>query len=275
MKKMIPVLFALTVAVLFSACGQKTADSEKTSLKGDAYGAGGALSLSEIDSMTDKEKDASVDCSPGTSAGADEAETATAVPVVCEGGPTTGVYLPEADVYVGRFEQDSLGARLSAADAEKVCGIIGKYKMDQFSWDNISDYTIVVNGVYYSYDSSGGIVTKDDTHADMLSEFDRKEFNRIIGVKAERCGNDETLASDADTVTDTFIVERAAGTHLELRKADGGDTALYSCDYGRLAGADEMKFSEGDQVVVRYDREVMETWPVQMTVREIYPAEWN
>ena len=164
---------------------------------------------------------------------------------------------------------------MNAADAEKVCEIIGRYKIDQFSWDNISDYTLVVNGVYYSYDSSGGIVTKDDTHADMLSESDHKELNRIIGVKAERCGNDETLASDADTVTDTFIVERAAGTHLELRKADDSDTALYSCDYGRLAGADEMKFSAGDQVVVRYDSEVMETWPVQMTVREIYPAEWN
>lgn len=275
MKKMISVLFALTVAVLFSACGQKTADSEKTSLKGDAYGAGGALSVSEIDSMTDKEKDASAAYSAGASAGADEAETATVVPTVCEGVPTTGVYLPEAEVYVGRFEQDSLGARLSAADAEKVCEIIGRYKMDQFSWDNISDYTIVVNGVYYSYDSSGGIVTKDDTHADMLSDSDHKELNRIIGVKTERCGNDETLASDANTVTDLFVVERASGTHLELRKADGGDTALYSCDYGRLDGADGMKFSAGDQVVVRYDREVMETWPVQMTVREIYPAEWN
>ena len=79
MKKMISVLFALTVAVLFSACGQKTAESEKTSLKGDAYGAGGVLSVSETDSMTDKEKDTSVDYSPGASAGADEAETATAV----------------------------------------------------------------------------------------------------------------------------------------------------------------------------------------------------
>ncbi len=273
MKKMIFVSFLLIIVFIFSACGQKTetAVNEKSSLSNDAYGAGGALSVSETDSMTDKEKDTSAAYSAGASAGADEAETATAVPVA--GDSVTGVYLPEADVYVGRFEQDSLGVRLSAADAEKICGIIGRYKMDQFSWDNISDYTIVVNGVYYSYDSSSGIITKDDSHADEFSESDRREFNKTIGV-TEADAN-ETLASDADTVTDTFIVEKAAGTHLELRKADGGDTALYACDYGRLDGADEMKFGEGDQVVIRYDREVMETWPVQMTVREIYPAEWN
>ena len=255
MKKTILIISALTLIVLFSACGQKTAGSEISSSSDGAYGAGGGLSVGETGPITDTADGNSLRSSPGTDK-----------PV-----PTTGGYPTGTEVYVGLFEQDSLGARLSAENAEKVCEIIGRYRIDRFSWDNISDYTLVVNGTFYSYDSGSGIITKDDTHADMLSDADRIAMNEAIGAKPD----DPPATVTGTTVTDTFVIERVSGTHLELRKVVGGEVEdpLYSCDYGRLDGADEMKFSAGDRVRIRYDREVAETYPMQITVREIQSAD--
>ena len=82
------------------------------------------------------------------------------------------------------------------------------------------------------------------------------------------------------TITGTFIVKQVQGTLLTLHMYDpakGGElkSGAYTADYGRLDGSDQMHFNVGDVVTVRYDQEVAETYPMQLTVREIYPAAWN
>lgn len=80
------------------------------------------------------------------------------------------------------------------------------------------------------------------------------------------------------TLTDAFIVRKVSGTYLELSKVIYGEDTeklIYSCNYGELDGSDDMHFNVGDVVTIRYDREIAETYPLQLTVREIYPAAWN
>lgn len=85
-------------------------------------------------------------------------------------------------------------------------------------------------------------------------------------------------ADDGTTILDVFIITKVSGQYLELHRVIyGNDTEklLYCCTYGHLDGADDMVFHVGDEVTIRYDREVAETYPLQLTVREIYPAVWN
>lgn len=86
-----------------------------------------------------------------------------------------------------------------------------------------------------------------------------------------------TIIYLSDTKTDLFVVTDVMDTYLELQKVVGNDVekSIYCCDYGNLELADEMHFKVGDEVTIRYDKDVAETYPLQLTVREIYPASWN
>ena len=82
------------------------------------------------------------------------------------------------------------------------------------------------------------------------------------------------------TIIGTFIVKQVQGTLLTLHMYDaakGGElkSGAYTADYGTLDGSDKMHFAVGDVVTIRYDQEIAETYPMQLTVREIYPAAWN
>lgn len=81
------------------------------------------------------------------------------------------------------------------------------------------------------------------------------------------------------TIIDTFIVKEVHGTNLVLARYDRNNgeykEGLYSCNLGELDGSADMKYNVGDVVTVRYDQEIAETYPYQITVREIYPAVWN
>ena len=96
----------------------------------------------------------------------------------------------------------------------------------------------------------------------------------------------ETTAAEIPTsrtgtmITGTFIVKDVQGTLLTLYMYDaakGGElkSGAFTADYGGLNGADQMCFSIGDIVTIRYDQEIAETYPMQLTVREICPAAWN
>lgn len=79
------------------------------------------------------------------------------------------------------------------------------------------------------------------------------------------------------TVTDTFIITKADGTYLELNRLIENDTEKlkYCCDIGNIDGSADMNFKAGDYIVLRYDLEIAETYPLQLTVREIFPPVWN
>lgn len=78
-------------------------------------------------------------------------------------------------------------------------------------------------------------------------------------------------------ITSTFIITKVNGTHLELNKLVGDDVEklTYSCDLGNFDGSSDMNYKVGDYIVLRYDQEIEETYPLRLTVREIYPPEWN
>lgn len=86
-----------------------------------------------------------------------------------------------------------------------------------------------------------------------------------------------TIINLTETTTDLFVVTDVMDTYLELQKIIGKDVekSIYCCDYGDLELADEMHFKVGDEVTIRYDKDMAETYPLQLTVREIYPAQWN
>ena len=84
-------------------------------------------------------------------------------------------------------------------------------------------------------------------------------------------------ANSAATITSTFRITKVNGTYLELNKLDGSDVEklTYSCDLGNLDGSADMHYKVGDYIVLRYDREIAETYPLQLTVEEVYPPVWN
>ena len=91
---------------------------------------------------------------------------------------------------------------------------------------------------------------------------------------------EEPTAGTGTTVTDTFVVKKVQGTLLTLAKYDIKaqqelNSGAYTADYSGLSGSADMHFAEGDVVTIRYDQAVAETYPMQLTVREIYPAAWN
>ena len=154
-KKALAFLSALTIIASFAACG--TVDNPETDKTAAA----------------------------GYSHSAEQSSETVSIPEATESSQ-------ENNVYVGRMEQNSLGASLPDSKAKTVRKIVGRCKMDQHSWDNISDYTLVVDGTYYAYDSVSGILTKDDTHAEMLSNADRLALNAAIGIE-----DDPTTAPSA------------------------------------------------------------------------------
>ena len=88
---------------------------------------------------------------------------------------------------------------------------------------------------------------------------------------------EEPTAGTGTMVTDTFLVKKAQGTLLTLAKYDVNSqqelkSGVYTADYGKLAEEYDLYFSEGDVVSIRYDQEVAETYPMQLTVREIHMA---
>lgn len=165
--------------------------------------------------------------------------------------------------------QTSDSVKQNRSQSRKVIEIINGNSFNSHSWDNINDYKIQVNGVDYYYDSKSGIITKDDTHAVKLSSEDKASLNSICN----ECETSTTAADSGTTITDTFIVKEVNGTDLTLARydMDNGEykEGLYSCNYGTIYGSYAMHFNAGDIVSVRYDKEIAETYPYQMNVREI------
>ncbi len=79
--------------------------------------------------------------------------------------------------------------------------------------------------------------------------------------------------------SDVFIIKEVNGTNLKMEKMIIGtndtEKQIYSCDYGELSGSADMIFNVGDAVTVVYGKDVMETYPMQITIKEIYPASYN
>lgn len=84
-------------------------------------------------------------------------------------------------------------------------------------------------------------------------------------------------AISGTTITSTFRITKVNGTYLELNRLDGNDVEklTYSCDLGNLDGSADMHYKVGDYIVLRYDPEIAETYPLQLTVKEVYPPVWN
>ena len=159
--------------------------------------------------------------------------------------------------------------QLNRSQLRKALDIFNRNNFDSPSWDNINDYKITVNDIDYYYDSENGIITKDDTHAVKLSAEDKSAMNRICS----ECKSAVT-AETQKTITDTFIVKEVNGTNLTLARYDikNGEykEGLYACNYGNLYGSYSMHFNAGDIVSVSYDKELAETYPYQMNVKEIH-----
>ena len=103
------------------------------------------------------------------------------------------------------------------------------------------------------------------TSVDKENFFETTEVNTATVPAAYPVITGETLA-------DTFVITKVSGTYLELRKIIyGGDTEklVYSCDLGNLDGSADMTYKVGDYITLRYDKEIAETYPLQLTVREI------
>jgi len=82
------------------------------------------------------------------------------------------------------------------------------------------------------------------------------------------------------TRVDNFIVKEVDGTvltlsHYDIDTHDELKAGLYRGDYGETDGSADMHFKVGDIVTVRYDVQVKETSPFQITIREICPTAWN
>lgn len=101
--------------------------------------------------------------------------------------------------------------------------------------------------------------------------------SKTEGSSAKPDENQHPSTYTGTTVTDTFIITKVSGTYLELRKVIGNDTEklLYCCSLGDMTGTDDMQFKVGDGITLRYDAEIAETYPLQLTVREIFPAAKN
>ncbi len=88
----------------------------------------------------------------------------------------------------------------------------------------------------------------------------------------------ELTTALADTIN-MFIVKETDGTKLTLSRYEVGNgelkEGLYTCNYGNLYGSYAMIFNVGDIITVRYYNENKETYPYQIEVAEINPAEWN
>lgn len=190
----------------------------------------------------------------------------------------------EKGVYVMTIYQNNFPDPLSDTEANEIRSIIGKYSMNTHSWDNLPDYTIIIDGTYYSYETSSGIITRDDTHADKLSEADKNVINKIIKATEKQSSTvvKETVVATVGhpaTVTNLFIIKEVNGKNLIMSKYEAGNgelkEGLYSGNYGNLDGSADMHFNVGDIVTVRYDYDIQETYPMGITIREIYPAQWN
>lgn len=87
------------------------------------------------------------------------------------------------------------------------------------------------------------------------------------------------LPDTGEWTSDVFIIKEVNGTNLKMEKMIIGtndtEKLIYSCNYGELDGSADMIFNVGDAVTVVYGKEVMETYPIQLTIKEIYPATYN
>lgn len=270
MKKLL-LMCTLLVVLSLCACGKSGPVPAETS-SGD-YTAEASETLSELIS----EIDLPTSVPPESKEDEEQEngiETAYTDPTVT----AVGGGVENKGVYVTLVEQNSIPGSFPEAKADKVRVIIGRYKMDKPSWDNLPDYSVIVDGVYYSYESESGIITRDDTHADMLTDSDRRALNKIIGVP-DRSAENRQQSPAKNILTDTFIVKENHGSTLFLARYDRNNgeykEGLYACDYGKLDGSDLMEFNVGDVLTVRYDEVLQETYPYGMTVYEIYPAAWN
>lgn len=202
----------------------------------------------------------------------------------CQTMPSATSNSRDKGVIVMKIYQNNFPDPLSDTEANEIRNIIGKYSMNTHSWDNLPDYTIIIDGTYYTYETSSGIITRDDTHADKLSEADRNVINKIIKASEKQSSTvvKETIVATVGhpaTVTNLFVIKEVNGTNLIMAKYEAGTgelkEGLYSGNYGNLNGSADMQFNVGDIVTVRYDYDIQETYPMGITIREIYPAQWN
>ena len=84
------------------------------------------------------------------------------------------------DVILSSLNGDFENVHLDPESSEKIIDIIGNNRFNTPSYDNISDYKLIVNGVALCYDASAGIITKSDDSAVKLSAKDKNTLNLII-----------------------------------------------------------------------------------------------
>lgn len=99
-------------------------------------------------------------------------------------------------------------------------------------------------------------------------------FEKIDKDKKESVLTSETIMPGG-TIRDTFIIKEINGTLVTMAKYDNKAGELKEGLYrGNIESADT-EYKAGDIVTVVYDRAIEETYPLQLTIREIYPTSWN
>lgn len=203
-----------------------------------------------------------------------KAERQTAV----VGDPTKPVS-SNGSVMVGHTNRK---AYLSEADARYIKSVIDSFEVTAcalFSGNkeyviHLSNTAFGGNAVYY--DSSSGEL--GNSSIGYLNGKEKEKFDSILKGYFNGSRQGSTIKDSTGLITDTFLVKKVNGTELTLTRYDrkNGEykEGLYTCNYGKLDGSDAMKFNVGDVVTIRYDN-IMETYPMQISVKEIYIAGWN
>lgn len=129
------------------------------------------------------------------------------------------------------------------------------------------------------YSSAETVVSSTNSQETVQSTFVETTSKDLIPPPKP---NTTKPASNEDRdkwTSDVFVIKEVNGTNLKMEKMIIGtndtEKLIYSCDYGELSGSADMKFNVGDTVTVVYGKDVMETYPMQITVKEIYPASYN
>lgn len=122
-------------------------------------------------------------------------------------------------------------------------------------------------------------VTKEQTEAFSKIEPQENPTKTEMTVPVTEAPKPKLPSDSSGLLTDTFLIQEVNGTNLIMTRYDlnNGEykEGKYSCNYGNLCGSYEMKFNAGDVVTVRYKAAIMETYPYQLDIEEIYIARWN
>ena len=122
-------------------------------------------------------------------------------------------------------------------------------------------------------------VTKEQTEAFSKTEPQENPTKTETTVSVTEAPKPKPPSDSSGLLSDTFLIKEVNGTNLIMTRYDlnNGEykEGKYTCNYGNLYGSYEMKFNVGDVVTVRYKAAIMETYPYQLDIEEIYIAQWN